>query len=153
MCSWNRETIPEFLVLKPLSISTRGVYIFCGLIKMRSYVTLLRISRLYYERHLAWKASMPQQDERKQLCSSDSSLYDRLAASIFAYVRLHTSSLEDAEDLTLEIFLTALEHDNLSWLTEKQQFVWLRRVAHNKLVDSYRRPTSPPAVPLEQVVE
>jgi RNA polymerase sigma factor (sigma-70 family) len=96
---------------------------------------------------------MPQQDERKQICNSDSTLYDRLAMSIFAYVRLHTSSLEDAEDLTLEVFLTALEHDNLSWLSEKQQFVWLRQVAHNKLVDNYRRPTSPPTIPLEQVVD
>lgn len=96
---------------------------------------------------------MQPQDERKQPCSSDNALYDRYAASIFGYARLHTTSWEDAEDLTLEVFLIALEHDNLSWLTDKQQLVWLRRVAHNKLVDRYRRSPRPPVVPLEQVVD
>lgn len=96
---------------------------------------------------------MKQQDEYKSACSSDSTLYDRHAAIILAYARAHTASWQDAEDLTLEVFLTALEHDNLSWLTEKQQLVWLWRVAHNKLVDSYRRPAHPPSVPLEQAVE
>lgn len=94
-----------------------------------------------------------QQGERKQLCSSDSTLYDRYAGSIFAYARLHTTSREDAEDITLEVFLKALEHDNLPGLAEKQQFVWLRRVAHNKLVDRYRRSTRTSFVPLEQAVE
>lgn len=96
---------------------------------------------------------MQQQDERKPQYSSDNALYDQYAASIFAYARLHTASWEDAEDLTLEVFLAALEHNNLSWLTAKQKLVWLRRVAHNKLVDRYRRSPRPPVVPLEQVVE
>ncbi len=98
---------------------------------------------------------MQQQDECKQPYGPDSTgtLYDRYAASVFAYARLHTTSWEDAEDLTIEVFLKALEHDNLSWLAEKQQLVWLRRVAHNKLVDSYRRSIRPPVVPLEQLVE
>ncbi len=96
---------------------------------------------------------MQQQDEHEQPYSPDNTLYDRYAASIFAYARLHAASWEDAEDLTLEVFLTALEHDRLSWLTETQQLVWLRRVAHNKLVDHYRRSPRLPVVPLEQVVE
>ncbi len=96
---------------------------------------------------------MQQQDERKQPYNSDDALYDRYATSIFAYARLHTTSWEDAEDLTLEVFLTAFEHDNLSWLTEPRQLVWLRRVAHNKLVDHYRRSPRLPVIPLEQVVE
>ena len=96
---------------------------------------------------------MQQQDEHKLAQNSDNTLYERYAAIILAYVRSRTASWQDAEDLTLEVFLTALEHDNLSWLTDKQQLVWLWRVAHNKLIDSYRRPGQPPAVPLEQVVE
>lgn len=99
------------------------------------------------------KANMQHQDERNQPCSLDSTLYDRYAAGIFAYIRLHTPSWQDAEDLTLEVFLTALEHDNLSWLTDKQQLVWLRRVAHNRLIDKYRRSPRPVVVPLDQVVE
>lgn len=96
---------------------------------------------------------MQQQDECKQPNTLDGTLYDRYAASIFAYARLHTTSWEDAEDLTLEVFLKALEHDNLSSLTDMQQLVWLRRVAHNKLVDSYRRSTRVSVVPLEEVIE
>jgi DNA-directed RNA polymerase specialized sigma24 family protein len=96
---------------------------------------------------------MQQQDEHQQPCSLDSALYDRYAANIFAYARLHTLSWQDAEDLTLEVFLTALEHDNLSWLSDTQQFVWLRRVAHNKLVDTYRRSSRSAPVPLEQLIE
>ncbi|HYL43554.1 MAG TPA: sigma-70 family RNA polymerase sigma factor [Ktedonobacteraceae bacterium] len=96
---------------------------------------------------------MQQQDKHNLACAPDSTLYNRHAAIILAYVRSHTASWQDAEDLTLEVFLTALEHDNLSRLTNKQQLVWLWRVAHNKLIDSYRRPSQPPTVPLEQVVE
>lgn len=96
---------------------------------------------------------MKQRDEYKLANSSDSTLYDRHAAIILAYARAHTTSWQDAEDLILEVFLTALEHENLAWLTDKQQLVWLWRVAHNKLVDSYRRPGQPPTIPLEQAVE
>ena len=84
---------------------------------------------------------MQRQDEHRRAYNSDSTLYERHAAFILAYVRTHTASWQDAEDLTLEVFLTALEHDNLSWLSNKQQCVWLWRVAHNKLIDGYRRPS------------
>src|SRR5438270_5083033 len=99
------------------------------------------------------KESMHQQDERLQLESTDHALYERNAASVFAYVRLHTPSWEDAEDLTLEVFTAALEQNNLSWLADKQQFIWLRNVAHHKLVDRYRRSIHVSVIPLEQVVE
>lgn len=85
--------------------------------------------------------------------SSDASLYDRYAHAIFAYMRLHAASREDAEDLTLEVFMAAMEHDNLSGLPEAEQLAWLRRVAHNKLVDSYRRASRHPIVALEYVDE
>ncbi len=85
--------------------------------------------------------------------SSDASLYDRYAHVIFAYVQLHTPSREDAEDLTLEVFMAALEHDNLSGLPESEQLAWLRRVAHNKLVDSYRHASRHPFITLEHVEE
>ncbi len=96
---------------------------------------------------------MHQQDESLQLESAAHALYQRYATSIFAYARLHTPSWEDAEDLTLEVFTAALEQDNLSRLTDKQQFVWLRSVAQHKLVDRYRRSIHVSVIPLEQVVE
>jgi len=96
---------------------------------------------------------MQQQDECKQSDNAGAALYQRYAGSIFAYARLHTSTWEDAEDLTLEVFTAALEQKSLSWLKEKQQLVWLRRVAQNKLVDRYRRSHHVSLLPLEQVVE
>ena len=74
-----------------------------------------------------------------QQSNEDAVLYDRYGFTIFSYVRLHTASREDAEDLTLEVFAAALERDNLRALSEQEQLAWLRRVAHNKLVDGYRR--------------
>ncbi len=80
-------------------------------------------------------------------------LYDRYAHVIFAYVRLHLSSPEDAEDVTLEVFVAALEHENLVGLSAQEQLMWLRRVASNKLVDIYRRTQRHPVVALENVAE
>ena len=94
-----------------------------------------------------------QHDECTQGKSVASALYDRYASSIFAYARLYTPSWEDAEDVTLEVFTAALEQEKLSALTERQQLVWLRRVAHNKLVDRYRRAMHLPVVSLEQMMD
>lgn len=96
---------------------------------------------------------MYKHDECTQGMSADAALYDRFATSIFGYAKLFTPSWEDAEDVTLEVFTAALEQGNLSSLNEQQQLAWLRRVAHNKLVDRYRRSLRLPVVPLEQVVE
>ena len=96
---------------------------------------------------------MYQHDECTQGRDAEAALFDRFAASIFGYARLFTPSWEDAEDVTLEVFTAALERGNLSSLSERQQCAWLRRVAHNKLVDRYRRSVRLPVVPLEQVIE
>ena len=66
---------------------------------------------------------MQQQGDHKLVHSSNSTLYERYAAIILAFARSHTASWQDAEDLVLEVFITALEHDNISWLTDKQQLV------------------------------
>lgn len=95
-----------------------------------------------------------QQDEYEVSNSSDdTSLFDLYGQAIFAYVRLHTPSREDAEDMTLEAFTAALENDNLSGLQDSERLAWLRRVAHNKLVDSYRSSARHPLVALDQVAE
>jgi RNA polymerase sigma factor (sigma-70 family) len=80
-------------------------------------------------------------------------LYDRYAHVIFAYVRLHLSAREDAEDVTLEVFVAALEHQNLAGLSSQEQLMWLRRVASNKLVDIYRHTQRHPVVALDSVAE
>jgi Sigma-70 region 2 len=75
-------------------------------------------------------------------------LYERYGQAIFGYLRLHAHSLEDAEDLLLEVFLAALERDNLSALPPGGQLAWLRRVAHNKLLNLYRQASRHPRVAL-----
>jgi RNA polymerase sigma-70 factor, ECF subfamily len=93
------------------------------------------------------------QDDGELLVSSGIELYDRYASIIFAYVRLNLGSYEDAEDVTIEVFITALEHDNLSTFTESQKLAWLRRVAHNRLVDRYRYADRHPNTALDQIKE
>lgn len=84
---------------------------------------------------------------------SQTALYESYGQVIFGYLRLHMHSLEDAEDLLLEVFLAALEHDNLAALSPGEQLAWLRRVAHNKLVNVYRRASRSPQVTLDSIVE
>jgi RNA polymerase sigma-70 factor (ECF subfamily) len=71
--------------------------------------------------------------------SDDAALFDRYGSIIFAYTLRHTDSREDAEDLTLEVFTAAMEHNDISQLQPTEQLAWLKRVTHNKLIDSYRR--------------
>ena len=92
-----------------------------------------------------------QQDETKSINNSDTELYHRYGATIFAYICRHTISREDAEDLTLEVFTAALERNNLSELPDGERLPWLRRVAHNKFIDSYRRLNRRPVASLEEV--
>lgn len=94
-----------------------------------------------------------QEDEIDLSDRLDAELYDRYGATIFAYLRLRRASWEDAEDLTLEVFTAALERDNLRGLGEQEQLAWLQRVAHNKLIDGYRRSIRHPAVSLHSVEE
>ena len=49
--------------------------------------------------------------------------------------------------------MAALEHDDLADLQAEAQLAWLRRVAHNKLIDSYRRHARRAAVSLDTVMD
>jgi RNA polymerase sigma factor (sigma-70 family) len=80
-------------------------------------------------------------------------LYRRHAQVLLTYIRRYVSTREDAEDVLLEVFLAALERNSLVSLGAGEQLAWLRRVAHNKCVDVYRRTLSHPVVPLESVAE
>lgn len=81
-------------------------------------------------------------------------LYERYASVILIYVRRLVSSWEDAEDIVLEVFLTALEQEKLlAELNDHAQKAWLRRVAHNKVIDLYRKTSGSPAAAFEAVAE
>ena len=80
-------------------------------------------------------------------------LYQRYASSICAYFYKQTLSRDDAEDLLLEVFLAAMERNNLADLKEAERKAWLWRVAHNKAADYYRRMARHPNINLKQVEE
>lgn len=96
-----------------------------------------------------------QSQEEDSVCSNcnQTALYDRFGQVIFGYLRFHAPSLEDAEDLLLEVFLAALEKDNLSALSPEEQLAWLRQVAHHKLFNVYRRAHRRPQVSLDSLAE
>lgn len=85
--------------------------------------------------------------------SPAAALYRQHAPVIFAYLRRHTGSWEDAEDLLLEVFLAALERNQLCAIPADSQLPWLQRVAQRKVADYYRRSSRRPAIPIDQVAD
>ncbi|MHB8598200.1 MAG: RNA polymerase sigma factor [Ktedonobacteraceae bacterium] len=80
-------------------------------------------------------------------------LYDRFAPTLFPYLYAQTASMQDAEDLLLEVFIAAFHNDKLARMPDEQQLAWLRRVARNKVIDRYRHTSLLTILPLEQVME
>ena len=78
-------------------------------------------------------------------------LYQRSAPEILQYIRRHVPTQEDAEDILLEVFTAALEKPDLSTMSQQEQLAWLRRVAHNKFVDFYRRSARQTSIPLQDL--
>lgn len=85
--------------------------------------------------------------------AATSTLYRCHAPALLTYLRLHTPSREDAEDLLVDTFLAALENTHFSRLSEEEQRRWLWRVAHNKVADCYRGTARRTQVPLDQIAE
>jgi RNA polymerase sigma-70 factor, ECF subfamily len=70
--------------------------------------------------------------------TSTANLYQRYASALFAYIKRHTTTLDDAEDILAEVFIGALRND-LSKLSVDEQRAWLWTVARNKVNDYYRQ--------------
>lgn len=79
-------------------------------------------------------------------------LYQRHAHTLLSFIWSHVHTREDAEDVLLEVFLAAMERDVLP-RNEDEQLAWLRRVAHNKCIDVYRRAQRRPVVPLDSALD
>ena len=75
-------------------------------------------------------------------------LYDRYAPRIYAYIYRRVGSAHLAEDLTGDVFVRVIQAIQAEhfWRTSFQ--AWLYRIAHNLVVDYYRR-QSPTTVELE----
>jgi len=77
-------------------------------------------------------------------------LYQRDLNKIYGYYLVRTGHEQDAQDLTSETFLAAM--DSLNNFRPSSRFgAWLMGIAHHKLVDYYRGHSTP--LSLEQVPE
>lgn len=68
-----------------------------------------------------------------------SELYDRYEAKIYSYIYRRTGEQSLAEDLTAQVFLKMLEaiRNRRAWHSSFSG--WLYRIAHNLVIDHYRR--------------
>ena len=83
----------------------------------------------------------------------DIAFYDRYAQLVYAYIYRKVSCKEDAEDVMTEVFVAAMKNPQLAEFDSGQQIAWLQRVAHNKVVDRYRRKIHLTLLPLEQAMD
>ena len=90
------------------------------------------------------KAGMPQRDLIERGVHGDSAafgmLYERHLDAIFRYVYFRVGSSADAEDLTEDVFVSAWENlSNFRPEGESSFLSWLYRIAHNRVIDHYRK--------------
>lgn len=67
-----------------------------------------------------------------------SKFYKQNSTKILSYLTKRLPSQEDAEDLTNDVFLEAIDSLNLL-KNEENLKAWLFRIAHNKMVDFWRK--------------
>jgi RNA polymerase sigma-70 factor (ECF subfamily) len=77
-------------------------------------------------------------------------LYDKYAPKIYAYLYRRVHDAQTAEDLTGDVFVKFVQavEDGQSWHTSVR--AWLYRVAHNRLIDFYRKQPEEPSLPLDE---
>jgi len=80
-------------------------------------------------------------------------VYQRYAPALFAYLYRYASSLEDTEDLLLDVFQAALERPGFEHLGVKEQEAWLWCVARNKVTDHHRKRVRRQSLSLDLVPE
>jgi RNA polymerase sigma-70 factor (ECF subfamily) len=66
-------------------------------------------------------------------------LYQLYVTRVYRYLRAHTSSDDDAEDLTQQVFLRALEALPTYRSRGTPFGAWLFRIAHHAIVDTHRK--------------
>ncbi|HEX7736445.1 MAG TPA: RNA polymerase sigma factor [Ktedonobacteraceae bacterium] len=80
-------------------------------------------------------------------------LYQKHARGVLRYIQRYIFSREDADDLLVEVFLAALEHEQIHDLSETSQVAWLLRVARNKIVDYQRKAIRHPVTRLDETLD
>ncbi|MBC7235158.1 MAG: sigma-70 family RNA polymerase sigma factor [Chloroflexi bacterium] len=77
-------------------------------------------------------------------------LYDRYSPKIYTYMLYHTGDQELAEDLTANVFTKMLDAIQSSKAWEQSFSGWLYRIAHNQVVDHFRRDSRYTKQPLDE---
>ena len=87
--------------------------------------------------------------ERARQCDEAAlgELYDRYATRIYAYIYRRVGDAYLAEDLTGDVFVRMIQAVQAERLWHTSFQAWLYRIAHNLVVDYYRR--RPPVTELE----
>jgi RNA polymerase sigma-70 factor (ECF subfamily) len=96
---------------------------------------------------------MQQPEARVSPTAAHLTLYDQHAPAILSYLCQHLSHVQDAEDVLVEVFLAALNKTGFETLNSDHQQAWLKRVAHNKLVDRLRKTTRLQVTSLDEALE
>ena len=78
-----------------------------------------------------------------------SALYEHYYDSIYRYVSFRTGSFADAEDITAEVFVRMIESIHQFKWKGYPFSSWLFRIAHNLVVDFYRKKGRRNTVPLD----
>ena len=77
-------------------------------------------------------------------------LYDLYAPRIYGYIFRRVQDAQAAEDLTGEVFVRVLQAIRSEQFWHTSFRAWLYRIAHNLVVDHYRRQPPTPALALDE---
>ncbi|MBM3190182.1 MAG: sigma-70 family RNA polymerase sigma factor [Chloroflexi bacterium] len=77
-------------------------------------------------------------------------IYDRYAPKIFSYILYHVGDQGLAEDLTANVFTKMLDAIRSSKGWQFSFSGWLYRIAHNAVIDNYRRSRNLESLPLNE---
>jgi RNA polymerase sigma-70 factor, ECF subfamily len=77
-------------------------------------------------------------------------LYGRYASKIHTYIYCHVGNEDLAADLTANVFIKMLDAIKSSKMWQLSFSGWLYRIAHNAIVDHYRRNEPQKSLPLDE---
>lgn len=77
-------------------------------------------------------------------------LYDEYVDQIFRYVYYKVGNLAESQDLTGQTFLKAFENIDSYEMRDVAFSSWLYRIAHNLVVDFFRRESKRESVPIDE---
>lgn len=80
-------------------------------------------------------------------------LYDHYEAKIYSYIYHRVGNQSVAQDLTSQVFLRVLESIQVERAWETSFSGWLYRIAHNLVIDYYRRRGRTAQVSLDDMTE